>query len=95
MYHLGLRLHLPQWDGEGSILGRLPEMPLPAGGKGKRTLEAPSDIFTLQDVHLTDYKRHAGARHARSSHQTPGGGGVLLAPPPLQTDLYFNVQKNT
>ena len=21
--------------------------------------------------------------------------GVLLAPPPLQTDLYFNVQKNT
>jgi len=44
-------------------------MPLPAGGKGKRKLEAPSDTraFTLQDVQLKDSKHHVGARHADSA----------------------------
>ena len=46
----------------------------PPINKRKRMLEALSDIFSLQDVQLPDYKRHAGARHAGSSHQTPGGG---------------------
>ena len=46
----------------------------PPINKSKRTLEAPSASFSLEEVQLPDPKRHAGARHAGSSHQTPGGG---------------------
>ena len=61
------------------------EMPQLTTGKGKeameppiitskRTLEALSASFTLQEVQLPDHKRHLGARRTGSSHQTPGGG---------------------
>ena len=48
----------------------------PLTDKGKRTFEALSDLFKVHPTRCAkpDYKRHAGTRHADSSHQTPGGG---------------------
>ena len=50
------------------------EMPQQTAGNGKEAMEPPVNTTFLRDVQPPALKRHAGPRHADSSHQNPGGG---------------------
>ena len=67
--HWPTRTEMPQLT-----TGKGKEAMEPPITKSKRPLEAPSTSFTVEEIQLPDPKRHARARHAGSSHQTPGGG---------------------
>ena len=88
--HWPKRTEMPQL-----ATGKDKEAMEPPINKRKRTLEALSDIFSLQDVQLPDYKRHAGARHAGSSHQTPGGGSGAACAAATKDRLLLRCEKES